>query len=425
MFIVAIAGALGAALANRGVAVFHDGLRSVMPEFMHGRMRRTELASIAFGMCFGLWIGFGLPLSLVGTVFLTHVLWLGTDVIGTWFPGDPASWRSNRASVLGLAGASLAGALYGTVLVLGLDSFLGMLQSLPVKVLDSAAQFGDPVIFSFAAAPAVAVAYQHGFKRGLIAFLITLGGRLLAGALGLAQPDAWGLAAGLIVFFALALREPRDPECTVSATSSPERVRRIVNHLPAIGVLGAVYGLACHWLIMMEGPQASIALTQGDRVSAIGISLARALCFLPLRTMSALSTGVLPLDGLGFVPATGLLAPNALVAVVSGALVMTAEAASLVLAARFLDRFPGLLQAADSIRTSMTRLLELATLVGGMMAANAMAPGVGLFAVAAVYLLNETAGSPMVRAAVGPAAVIVLGIVLNALVLLGLYVPVG
>lgn len=76
---------------------------------------------------------------------------------------------------------------------------------------------------------------------------------------------------------------------------------------------------------------------------------------------------------------------------------------------------PALLRAADNIRTAMTRLLELATLLGGMMAANRMVPGLGWFAIAGAYVLNESAGTPVVRAAVAPAAVVVMGIVLNVL----------
>ena len=37
----------------------------------------------------------------------------------------------------------------------------------------------------------------------------------------------------------------------------------------------------------------------------------------------------------------------------------------------------------------MSKLLEVALLVGGMMAANAMAPGFGFFVVAGLYILNQ------------------------------------
>jgi hypothetical protein len=193
--------------------------------------------------------------------------------------------------------------------------------------------------------------------------------------------------------------------------------------LPAIALLGAVYGVACNLGIMMEGAQSAIVLGQGDKATAVAVTIARALSFTPLKVMSVLSTGVFAMDGLGFVAPAGIVAPNWIAAAAAGAVVMSGEALSLGLVARLLDRFPGFLKAADNIRTALTRLLELATLVGGMLAANQIAPGLGLFVVAGLYFLNESAGSPIVRAAVGPAAFIALGIVLNILTILHLYPP--
>ena len=174
---------------------------------------------------------------------------------------------------------------------------------------------------------------------------------------------------------------------------------------------------------MMEGPQSLIALAQGDKAAAVNFTIARALSFIPLKTMSALATGVFCMDGFGFVPTAGLLSPNAVVAAIAGAIVMCLEALSLVTVARFLDRFPGMLRTADNIRTGMTKVLEVATLVGGMMAAHRMAPALGIFVVVGLYLLNETAGTPIVRVAIGPVAIILLGIIVNVLVLFHLYVP--
>ena len=99
--LLALAGAWGAVLANRGIAVFHDGLRPVVSERIAGRMPRRQAASIASGMSLGLIVGFGLPFSLISTVVLYHSLWLGTDLIGTCFPSplSPANDRkSDRAS---------------------------------------------------------------------------------------------------------------------------------------------------------------------------------------------------------------------------------------------------------------------------------------------------------------------------------------
>jgi Protein of unknown function len=418
--VAALAGALGSAMANRGVAVFHDGLRSLLPELAEGRMQRKEFTSIAWGMSFGLVLGFGVPFSLLTGILLYHGLWLGTDVIGTWFPGaGKENSGSDRKSHWSLVGAIVAGAVYGGALVLALEGLAYLFAQLPIRILDSMEQFASPIVLTFPAFPAVAVAYQHGAKQGAIAFLIALLGRLAAAALGLAQPDLWMLAVGMVVMVLYALREKRSGEAErAMAALSPQRASRLRGYLPAIAVLGAVYGLACNQAVLMEGPQSLLALAQGNRAAAASFAIARALSFTPLKVMSALATGVFAMDGLGFVAAAGLVSTNVVMAALSGAIVMSVEALSLAAVARFLTRFPGIWKAADHIRTAMTRVLEVGSLVGGMMAAQHLAPGFGFVVVAGLYLLNEIAGTPLVRVAAGPVAVILVGIVANALAMI-------
>lgn len=83
--VIFLAGALGSLLANRGIAVFNDAVRPIVPEYREGRMNRVEFATTTFGLSFGLVIGFGLPYSLLYSIILVHCLWLGTDIIGGQF----------------------------------------------------------------------------------------------------------------------------------------------------------------------------------------------------------------------------------------------------------------------------------------------------------------------------------------------------
>jgi len=104
--------------------------------------------------------------------------------------------------------------------------------------------------------------------------------------------------------------------------------------------------------------------------------------------------------------------------------VISIEAFSLVVVAKVFDRYPGIRKAADNMRNAMSKLLEVALIVGSMMAANKMIPGVGFFVVAGLYLLNETAKKPMVKIAVGPVGAIAVGVIVNILAVIGLYTPV-
>ena len=90
-------------LTNLGVAVFNDGLRPMLPEYLEGRMDRKALAATSFALSFGLVIGFGIPFSIGSTIILIHSILLKTDIIGTSTP------RNNKGLVL----AGVIGALYG------------------------------------------------------------------------------------------------------------------------------------------------------------------------------------------------------------------------------------------------------------------------------------------------------------------------
>ena len=52
--VIALLGALAAILTNLGVAVFNDGLRPIMPEYLEGRMDKKAIAATSFAMGFGL-----------------------------------------------------------------------------------------------------------------------------------------------------------------------------------------------------------------------------------------------------------------------------------------------------------------------------------------------------------------------------------
>jgi hypothetical protein len=420
IIVVALAGALASMLANRGVAVFHDGLRPIMPEFIEGRISRKELIAVAFALSFGLIIGFGIPFSVMYPILLVHCLFLGTDVIGVAMPGRPGLSLREPESLIGLAASGVAGAVYGILLTLGLKGFADLMTKLPINFFDAMGKIGDPVVFSFAAFPALAVSFQYGIKPGLITFALTLVGRQLGLIAGMAKPDGLALAVGMVVLVLWALREPKDTTGITAEGFFSIRADRIRRSLPFIALMGAIYGLACNLHIMMEGPQSLVALGKNDVSGALGITIARALSFIPLKGTTALATGVFVTDGFGFTATAGLLAPSPILAFILGAIVMSVEALSLTLVGSLLDRFPGVRKAADNIRTAMTRVLEVALLIGGGIACDAIMPGLGFLVMAGAYVLNEAAGVPITRMAVGPVTAIAAGLLANLLVIMGL-----
>lgn len=419
--VIASIGALASILAQKGIAVFNDGLRPIMAEYLEGRMTKAELAATSFALSFGLVIGFGIPVSIGAAILLIHSILLGTDIIGAWSP------RGNFGSII----AGIIGALYGVGLLLGLQWIVTLFKSLPVNIFDAMGAVGTPVVSAFAAFPALAVALQHGVSKGVITLAISALVRVLivrfsplviGGAKVSLNPDGMAMLAGMIVLVIYGMKE-RAEDSTNLAALFTDRVARIKKNVWILAVMGALVAAATA-MHLLAGDPISLNLVKEAKYSDAALAaLARAIGFLPLVGTTAISTGVYGPVGMTFIFAAALFSNNPLVAALLGFVIIFAEVYLLSGIAGFLDRFPGIRKSADNIRTAMSQLLEIALLVGGINAGNAMLPGLGIFLVIGIYLLNEAAGSPIVRMAIGPVGAIIVGIIVNILTVIGLYVP--
>jgi Protein of unknown function len=419
-------GALAAVMANLGIAVFNDGIRPIVPENLEGRMSRKELGVTAFAMSFGLVIGFGIPISIAGSIILIHSILLGTDIIGLSF--QRGKFTTPVAGILG--------ALYGAGIYYGLQAVVDAFKLLPLNFVDGFNKVGEPVVVSFMVFPAIAVALQFGVKKGIITFLIAALARQLIVFTNTEKlikigdspitlsPEGIALIVGMIFLLAFAIREKSDEKnLSTLATLFTDRVTRIKKYAWVLMISGGLIAAATN-LLLIAGDPISLNLLSDGKISEGGIaSLAKAFGFVPLIASTAIATGVYGPVGFTFVFAAGIFSPNPFVAAILGAVIILIEILLLTKLATILDRYPGVRASGENIRTAMTRVLEVALLVGGANAANAILPGFGFFAIAGFYLLNEVAGRPIVRMAVGPVGAIAVGIIGNILVWLGLYTP--
>ncbi len=358
--VIFLAGALGALLANRGIAVFNDAVRPIVPEYREGRMSRVEFATTTFGLSFGLVIGFGLPYSLLYSIILVHSLWLGTDIIGAIFPAKTGDdWYRDKESLLGAAGAFLAGGIYGVGLLAGLEGLNAFFQALPVNVFSAWMSISSPITYAFIAFPIVAIFKDYGWIKGLISAVVVIVSRQVFIKFGLGYEDAVTMFSGILMLIIFAVTDKSEEQTDLASLFS-DRIVNIRKNIIWIAIMGAIYGLACNIGLLMEGPTSLGQVAEGDIPNAIATTIARALSFVPLKGLTSLTTGTFVTDGFGFTATVGLLAPNAIIAAILGAVVMSAEALSLVVVAKLFDKFPGIKKSADSMRDAMTALLEVA-----------------------------------------------------------------
>ena len=401
--IIAAVGALASILANQSIAVFNDGLRPVLPEYLEKRMDRKALAATSFAIGFGLVIGYGLPTSIAASIILIHCILLTTDIIGTWCPDTKK----------GMIASGVIGAVYGVALLFGLQVIIDLFNLLPVNFLGSLGQVSAGITLAFAIFPAVTVALQFGAAKGIITAVVTLLVRQIVETYGKIALDAehtislnkdgMALLAGMIIMlvFAAMDKEGNDQNSNEMLTQIfADKVARIRKYMPVLALMGG---------LIAAGTSMSI--------------MARAIGFIPLVATTAITTGVYAPAGMTFVFVIGLLIPNPFIALIAGAACICVEILLLNVIAKGLDKFPGIKRCGDNIRTAMSYVIDIALLIGGILAAQAIMPTTGLFIIVAFWCINKCSKKPLVSMAVGPLGAILVGLIANVLFLLSLYTP--
>jgi len=163
-------------------------------------------------------------------------------------------------------------------------------------------------------------------------------------------------------------------------------------------------------------------LVKNQVMEAAIATFARAIGFIPLVFSTAIVTGVYGMAGTTIIFAIGLLLKGQpIVAFLAGFVWMWIEVQLLAATAKGLDKFPGLRDMGEHIRTSLQDTIAIALLIGSAIACNKMAANVGFFWVIGFWLLNKKSKKPLVDMAVGPIATIAFGVLLNVLRMIMLF----
>lgn len=427
VLVMAALGGLSSYLANQSIAVFHDGLRPLLPQYLNKSMDRKSLFATSFALSFGLVIGFGLPTSITGKIIIVHTVLLACDIIGTVFKDDK----------LGMILATLVGCVYGVLLMFGMQAIMSIFEKMPINFTSNLSTVGNLIIISFCVFPAVAIAYQKGVAEASIVLALTMLIKHLTGLYGkftvndikiALNADGMALLFGILaMLFAAARTKKNDSGEAVKVFSLFEdNIGRIKKNIVLLAISGGVVALATSLLLISEGP-ASLTLTaEGKYTEAAMVSLGRMLGFIPLVMTTAIMSGVYSPAGTKAVHVPALLLINFGILGLVGsffiaALIMVLEVLLLNVIAKGMDKAPGLKELGDNTRTAMSKVLDLALLVGGMLAANAIAPSIGYIFVIGLYFINQNSKKPIPTMAVGPVGAIAVGILVNILHLIGLF----
>ncbi|MEC4018046.1 YhfT family protein [Streptomyces sp. H27-D2] len=423
--------ALTAFISHMALAVFNDGVRPFMLDFIQGRTTRTATTAVSFGLSAGFIFGLGAPMALASGVLNPWLVFLPTDILGIL---APKRWL-----------APILGGAWGAVVVFGLNGANDLAHDLPVDFLTAMQAMSTPILFLFTLFPVLAITKQFGRLRGGIAGVVELAlviltmklwPNMFAGALAMA------VGVLMLIGFAIvkdlkqrrsdtaervrAARPVEDPAADEDPmvslfSASAARLRR---YLPLFMVLGAGVCVLSQMHIFGGGEATSFLIAKGQYAEAAQVDFYRVFGFIPLIATTALASGAYGIAGFTLVYPIGYLMPNPWVAALVGAAVFAFEVLALSYIGKVLGKLPSVRDSSEHLRNAISESLRLAILFGSLMAANAMGGGLGILIVGGLYLLNEAMGRVVVRMAAAPAAVIVGGVLLNILYWLDLFTPV-
>ncbi|MFI0241229.1 YhfT family protein [Streptomyces sp. NPDC016845] len=417
--------ALTAFISHMALAVFNDGVRPFMLDFIQGRSTRSATTAVSFGLSAGFIFGLGAPMALSTGVLNPWLVFLPTDILGIL---SPKKWL-----------APILGAAWGAVVVFGLNGANNLAHDLPVDFLTAMQQMSTPILFLFTLFPVLAITKQFGRRWGgiagvlelaLVVMTMKLWPNVFAGAIA--------MAAGVLMLIGLAiakdLRQRKADRANAVEETTPDddpmaslfsaSAARLRKYLPLFMVLGAGVCVLAQMHIFGGGEATSFLIAKGQYGEAAQVDFYRVFGFIPLIATTALASGAYGIAGFTLVYPIGYLLPNPFLAAVVGALVFAVEILALSYIGKFLGKLPSVRDSSEHLRSAITDTLQLAILFGSLMAANAMGAGLGILVVGGLYLLNEAMGRPVVRMAAAPAAVIVGGILLNVLYWLDLFTPI-
>ncbi|MGW6140889.1 YhfT family protein [Streptomyces sp. NPDC055140] len=419
--------ALTAFISHMALAVFNDGVRPFMLDFIQGRSTRSATTAVSFGLSAGFIFGLGAPMALSTGVLNPWLLFLPTDILGLL---APKKWI-----------APILGGAWGAVVVFGLNGANNVAHDLPVDFLTAMQQMSTPILFLFTLFPVLAITKQFGrvwggvagvLELALVVMTMKIWPNMFAGALA--------MAVGVLMLIGLAIaKDVRERKAARAEGGGVEEVvladdpmaslfsssaARLRKFLPLFMVLGAGVCVLAQMHIFGGGEATSFLIAKGHYSEAAQVDFYRVFGFIPLIATTALASGAYGIAGFTLVYPIGYLLPNPFLAAIVGAAVFAVEVLALSYIGKFLGKLPSVRDSSEHLRSAITDTLQLAILFGSLMAANAMGAGLGILVVGGLYLLNEAMGRPVVRMAAAPAAVIVGGILLNLLYWLHLFTPI-
>jgi Protein of unknown function len=441
MAMYAAIGGLSAVLANRGLSVFHDGLRPTMSSMRSGELSRKEVSKISFSLAWGFLWAFGIPFSLGFVVPLVYMIFMLSDFIGVSCPGDHSKpWYRTRTSLQGVAMAFGGGAVYGAAAAALLHVTSVGMKHLPIQMATPVQLFTQPALGAFFLFAVLTAAYHFGVRKAVPTAVAAALAWFVAAGLEWSQPASWSFGAAFVVLIAQMVRQQRRSrhvaaESTVAAWALEDddededgegeqddflfgQVGRIKKGIVPLVILSALMGAAYNWGFMTKDPLAGQLYALGLAVPSMLVMLAWMFAYVPMKFTTAAVTGCMA-TGTFLDAGVAVLMPDPLTAAIVVGLLRIVEVWSILPIVRLVERFPTIREVADLMRTAIFHVMEIGFLIGAGFAAYRFAGQWGTAFVIGAWWINSRANSPVMPVAIGAFSALIVGLVANLLHVVG------
>jgi len=407
----ALLGLLAAAsvlAVKQAAAVYHDGLRTSIPEMWQAGRTPRSLAAYSYSISIGFIVAYALPYSLATGIIVIHIILLTADMIGLWFE---SRWF-----------AVAVGAAYGFVVTLIVEIFVFGVQQI-AGFGPSVDDLFAPLVFTFPLLAAVAIAHQYGVRAGVASAIATTAlwkgfDVLLEGGDWSAPLTSTGGAIALtvvtvgMVLYALRGSAPATPDTAVYE----EGIRRMHKHWLYLVGPPILIAIAASQAWVAGEPFQLVMLATDSREAAAAIALFSTVGFVPMIAISGVVSGVWNQDGYPdwYLGAGYLLPAQPILAGLAGLVLIVVELASLRPAARLLTARPEVHGVGSAIRDALDVVPTLSILAGAVFASIRMAGPFGAAVVVAAYAFNDAKGRPIMPLAVPVFAFLIVVLLVQA-----------
>jgi Protein of unknown function len=398
---------------NQTAAVYHDGLRTSIPEMWRDGRTSRSLAAYSYSISIGFIVAYALPYSLATGIIIIHIILLTADMIGLWFE---ERWQ-----------AVAIGAAYGFVITLVVDAFVFGVQQI-AGYGPSLDQLFAPLVFTFPLLAAVAIAHQYGFRWGVGSAIVTLAlwkgaDVLLEGDGGAPLTSSGGAIALTVMTIGMVVYALRgSATSTADAGMYDEGIDRMRKHWPYLIGPPILIAVAASQAWVAGEPFQLVMLASGSREAAAAIALFSTVGFLPMIALSGVVSGVWNQDGYPdwYLGAGYVLPDFPWLAGLAGLALIVLELTSLRRVAQLLVARPAIHGVGSAIRDALDVVPTLSILAGAVFAAIQLAGPFGAAVVIAAYAFNDAKGRPIMPLAVPVFAFLIVVLLVQAARAMGL-----